>query len=38
MPIPASAAVLAGDTLYFGGVAPLDDQGQLSRRAMSPPR
>jgi 2-iminobutanoate/2-iminopropanoate deaminase len=32
MPIPASVAVLCGDTLYFGGVAPLDDSGELVAR------
>ncbi len=29
MPIPANVAVLAGDTLYFGGVAPVDHSGQV---------
>jgi 2-iminobutanoate/2-iminopropanoate deaminase len=29
MPIPANVAVLAGDTLYFGGVAPFDDSGEV---------
>jgi 2-iminobutanoate/2-iminopropanoate deaminase len=29
MPIPANVAVLCGDTLYFGGVAPVDDNGDV---------
>jgi 2-iminobutanoate/2-iminopropanoate deaminase len=29
MPIPANVAVLSGDTLYFGGVAPYDDNGDV---------
>ena len=29
MPIPANIAVLTGDTLYFGGVAPYDQRGEV---------
>ena len=29
MPIPVNAAVLSGDTLYFGGVTPVDADGQV---------
>lgn len=29
MPVPGNVAVLSGDTLYFGGVAPVDDTGQV---------
>jgi len=29
MAVPANVAVMAGDTLYFGGVTPVDDNGQV---------
>ena len=29
IPIPANVAVLSADTLYFGGVAPFDDNGEV---------
>lgn len=32
MPVPANVAVLSGDALYFGGVAPVDEAGQVVAR------
>jgi len=29
MPVPANVAVLSGDTLYLGGVTPVDEAGQV---------